>query len=268
MAKSQFSETQFVFGYLSEEYLAQNRAPGLFSPWEYFMFPSTLIERELPVDFFADYYTHSEYYQFKRSEYFQKRRGSREIAEGVPRSYLDYYRFKIYNNTTSTVLGQFEKLIELSRMFPNDLVCYCAPCFHTESEFLLHFQNRSIVRNSVIIDCQQFDHINFQPPNFDINDGLSHYMVFKLGTNIGYLCSEPVEIQIMNAKSRVEGYITQEGNSFLDTISTLYNECYLKDGFTSTIEKIRTEDIKEQFFIVGRYLLQFYSILWSPKFKV
>lgn len=267
MAKSQISETQFVFGYLSELYLRQFRHPHMFPFWAYFMFPSTLIEREFPVDFFADFYTHSEYYQFKRSEHLQQRRGSREIAEGVPSWYLDYYRFKIYNRTSATTLGQFEKLIQLSTRFPSDLVCYCAPCFHTETEFHFHFQNRSIVRNSIIIDCQQFGHANFQPPNFDINDGLDHYLVFKQGTTTGYLCSEPKEIKIMNAKSRAEGYKKQEGQSLLSAVSVLYNEFYLKDDLKTNIEKVITENVNEQFAIVGKYLLQFYNILWQPKFR-
>lgn len=144
MAKSEFSETQFVFGYISEVYFNHSKYPHFFPFWEYFMFPSTMIEREFPVDFFADYYTHSEYYQFKRSEHLHQRRGSREIAEGVPVTYLDYYRFKIYNRTTITHLGQFEKLKDLARVFPNDLVCYCAPCFHTELEFHHHFRNQEI----------------------------------------------------------------------------------------------------------------------------
>lgn len=264
MAKSEISETQFVFGYLSELHLRQIRHPHIFPIWMYFMFPSTLIERKFPVDFFADFYTHSEYYQFKRSEHLQQRRGSREIAEGVPHSYLDYYRFKIYNRTTATALGQFEKLIQLSTRFPNDLVCYCAPCFHTENEFHFYFQNRSIIGNSIIIDCHQFDNVDFQPPNFDINDGLDHYLVFKQGTTTGYLCSEPKEIKLMNAETIAERNLKQEGKSLFETVTLLYNEFYLEDELKTNIEKVRTENFNEQFVIVGKYLLQFYNILWQP----
>lgn len=268
MAKPEFSETQFVFGYLNEMYLRQVRYPHLFPFWEYFMFPSTLIEREFPVDFFADFYTHSEYYQFKRSEYMGHRRGIREISEGVPASYLNYYRFKIYNRTTATHQGQFEKLVALANLFPNDLICYCAPCFHTESEFHNHFTNRTIISNSIIINCNQFNQPLFQVPHFDINDGQDHYMVYKLGINHGYLCSEPKEIKIENAKNRYEIIQNQKDEKpLLSTINALYEKFYLKDELNVELKKQYTENIGERFYIVGSYLLQYYNIVWQPIFR-
>lgn len=266
MAKPEFSETQFVFGYLNEMYFRQVGNPIPF--WEYFMFPSTLIEREFPVDFFADFYTHSEYYQFKRSDYLERRRGSREIEEGVPTSYLDYYRFKIYNRTTTSNLGQFEKLSELANSFPNDLVCYCAPCFHTEFEFHEHFRKRTIISNSVIINCNQFNQPVFQKPKFDINDGKDHTMVYKLGSTLGYLCSETQEIKIVNAKARFELIKNQKGEkSLLNTINTLYDEFYLKDELEAEFQKQYTDKIDERFYLVGIYLLQYYNIIWQPIFR-
>lgn len=274
MAKAEFSETQFVFGYLSEMYFRQVNNPQLFPFWEYFMFPSTIIERDFPVDFFADYYTHSEYYQFKRSEHLEQRRGSREIAEGVPVRFLDYYRFKIYNRRTTTHLGQFEKLRELAQRFPSDLVCYCAPCFHTETEFHYHFRNRNILSNSILIDCRQFNLPAFLPPNFDINDGLDHYFVYKLSSPLGYLCSEPIEFNVSIAKNRKEHFRKNESNKTLkETINVLYEEFYLKDeiylkgeGPQGFDNKIITDNISKRFYIVGSYLLQYYNIAWQPIF--
>lgn len=268
MAKPEFSETQFVFGYLNEMYFRQINHPRFFPFWEYFMFPSTLIEREFPVDFFADFYTHSEYYQFKRSEHLESRRGTREIDEGVPASFLDYYRFKIYNRTTATHLGQFEKLNALANSFPNDLVCYCAPCFHTEFEFHNHFRYRSIISNSVIISCNQFNNSSFQPPHFDINDSLDHYMVFKLGSRLGYLCSDPIGIKVELAETRIELVRKQKGeDSFTKTINILYEEFYLKDENKIESQKQYTDNVGERFYTVGRYLLQYYNIVWQPIFK-
>lgn len=268
MAKSEFSETQFVFGYLNEMYFRQLRHPHFFPFWEYFMFPSTLIEREFPVDFFADFYTHSEYYQFKRSEHLQQRRGAREIDEGVPASFLDYYRFKIYNRTTATHLGQFEKLIQLANHFPTDLICYCAPCFHTEWEFHRHFRNRGIIPNSIIINCNQFNLPQFQRPAFDINDGQDHYMVYKLTSNIGYLCSEPKEIKIFPAKMKAEfSKNNKSREDFFRTIDIIYEEFYLKEEFKDEFNKQITENKGDRFFIVGNYLLQYYNIVWQPIFR-
>jgi hypothetical protein len=268
MAKPEFSETQFVFGYLNEMYYRHGGHSRFFPFWKYFMFPSTLIEREFPVDFFADFYTHSEYYQFKRSDHFERRRGRIEIHAGVPTSYLDYYRFKIYNRTTATHLGQFEKLVALANYFPNDLVCYCAPCFHTEFEFHNHFRNRTIISNSVIIDCNQFNHPIFNMPNFNINDGIDHYMVYKLGSSFGYLCSEPKDIKIENAKSREEFIKNQKGEkSLFATINSLYEEFYLRDELKAETQKQFTDNIGERFYAVGSYLLQYYNIVWQPIFR-
>lgn len=268
MAKPEFSETQFVFGYLNEVYFRQINHPRLFPSWWYFMFPSTPKEREFSVDFFADFYTHSEYYQFKRSEHLERRRGSREIKEGIPASFLDYYRFKIYNRTTATQLGQFEKLTALALSFPNDLVCYCAPCFHTEFDFHNHFRNRAIISNSVIIRCNQFNLPPFQVPNFDINDGLDHYIVFKLSSRLGYLCSEPKEIKVDLAESRNELKKKEEGmDLFKKSINKLYEEFYLKDENKIGPQKLYTDNVAERFYTVGIYLLQYYNIVWQPIFN-
>jgi hypothetical protein len=267
MAKPEFSETQFVFGYLNEMYFRQASNPKLFPVWEYFMFPSTVIERELPVDFYADYYTHSEYYQFKRSDYFARRRGKREIAENIPISFLDYYRFEIYNNTDTKYLGQFEKLAELARSFPNDLICYCAPCFHTELEFHHYFINKTIISNSVVIPCNQFNQPTFQLPHFNINDGMDHFMVFKPGKREGYLCSEPKEIEVVNAVLKGEIVRNQKGeNTLQQTINTLYEEFYLADQTNVETQKTYTDRIGERFYIVGNHLLQSYNIVWQPIF--
>ena len=62
-------------------------------------------------------------------------------------------------------------------------------------------------------------------------------------------------------------YTKQERQSLLDTVSALYNEFYLKDELKTNTEKVRTENVNVQFAIVGKHLLQFYNILWQPKFR-
>jgi len=267
MAKSEFSETQYVFGYLNEMYFRQSANPNYFPFWEHFMFPTAWFERKFPVDFFADFYSHSEYYQFKRSEHIQQRRGKREIEEGVPAKYLDYYRFKIYNRTNMSHLGQFEKLVQLANSFKTDLVCYCAPCFHTEWEFHEHFNNRTIITNSIKINCLQFNSPVFQPPAFDINDGKKHYMVYKLNTNKGFLCSDPLEIEILPGEMNYEPIQQKErSEKFLKTIDVLYEEFYLNDQVKQQSEKVFTENKAYRFNIVGRHLMQYYDTIWLPKF--
>lgn len=258
MAQAEFSETQFVFGYLNELYRSSP-----FSPWHHFMFPSTVMERRLPVDFFVDHYSHSEYYQFKRSDYLGRRRGDADIAGGVPKSFLDYYRFKIYNRPSSKYDGQFDKLKELSQAFPSDLVCYCAPCFHSESEFHDLFSRGRIIENSIIIECNQFNQKRFNPPNFDINDGYDHYLIYKLGLGQGYICSEPIEINITNAEFRNEtfGRRAQE-NNFRNTVFQLEELLDIQppnetqNDFFSRITSVRD------------HLINYNNIYWQPIFSV
>lgn len=75
MAEPEFSETQFVFGYLRElfdQYKGTRWSPTA-SP--YFSLPSTVKEKATSADFLINLYSHSEYYQFKRSHRLKSRRG-------------------------------------------------------------------------------------------------------------------------------------------------------------------------------------------------
>ncbi|MFD2943289.1 hypothetical protein [Flavobacterium notoginsengisoli] len=267
MAKSEFSETQFVFGFLNELH-SRSSAFG-YSQWSYFMFPSTSLEKDLPVDFFVDFYSHSEYYQFKRSDYLFGRRGAAEIKSGLTNTYLPYYRFHIYNKASTRggmiYPGQFEMLRKLASTFPTDRVYYCAPCFHNEFDFHNYFQNRLILANSIVIDCSQFNQTKFFPPNFDINDGDEHYMIYKLSTN-GYICSQTQEISIQKAEKILEYSETRKDGNFLATLNTLYNEIYLNDGLDN-IEKLASENIINQIILVQSHLIQNYNIIWNPILK-
>jgi hypothetical protein len=273
MAVSEFSETQYVFGFLNEMHFYQTQRHPYFPFWEYFMFPSTIIERAFPGDFFVDHYSHSEFYQFKRSDHLAQRRGSAEIRAGLPVNFLDYYRFKVYNRTTFTTTGQFDKLRQLAAVFNTDLVCYAAPCFHTEWEFHENFRNRTILQNSILIECNQFNNPIFLPPNFNINDGASHYFVFKQTGNPCYLCSEPKNVKSINGGQKNDYIKLKKGKEeFLATIKKLYSDFYLEDKLENSsseikpIEKIFTENAGKQLTIVSEYLFRNYNIIWQPIF--
>lgn len=269
MASAEFSETQFVFGYLTELYFSNYRHHRTSPFWYYFGFPSTFMERNFPVDFFADYYSHSEYYQFKRSEYIGRRRGNAEIRAGVPVSFLKYYRFKIYNRSTVTVKGQFEKLIELANSFKGDLICYCAPCFHTEWDYHHHFSKKSIIQNSIIIDCDQFNSLSFQPPYFDINDGFGHYMAYKLDSPNGYLCSETKEIKTSKGLDRLEKIERNKGREgLIATVNKLYSDFYLKDHIYQQEERPKSDELNAKISLISLYLFNYYSVVWQPIFNV
>ena len=170
MAKSEFSETQFVFAYLRE--LFQRYSSTLWSlkapPDSHFL--STVKEKDISADFLIKHYSHSEYYQFKRSDRLKYKLGALEKSAGVAPDFRTYYRFHIYNRRSTMPdgtekAGQFEKLRDLASN-PGDRVYYCAPCFHTEEEFFDSFNKSTIINRSIRIDCSQFNESRFQLPLF------------------------------------------------------------------------------------------------------
>lgn len=184
MAKSEFSETQFVFGYLNE-YLESFRSkyPGRREP---FWFPTTVEEPKFGSDIIMKGLKSINFIQFKRSELMNSRRGKQEIKSGLDRIFLPYYRFKVYNSGN---IPQFDRLRDIAGLSNNFKVYYCAPRFISNQNFQDYFWRREIVRNSVLIDCKQFNQPGFKKPYFDINDGEKHFMVYNY-SNTGYLCSE------------------------------------------------------------------------------
>ena len=266
MAKPEFSETQYVLGFLSEVITDQFNSPVIYPPFFSFFMPSTIIEPELGVDFVADYYTHSEYFQFKRSEFFGGKRGGPELKANLPISFKPYYRFTIYNDTSKGRPGQFETLKNLASSFPKDLVCYCAPCFHLEVEFHHLFRARALGQQSIIVQCGQFNGSSFNPPQFDINDGYKHTFCFKMALNYGYLCSEAIRVDT-TTYDRVKYRDKDKSRDFISDIGMLYEKFYLANVAEYEIEEaIETTSPYLQFQIVRRYLMQYYDIVWQPRF--
>lgn len=265
MAKSEFSETQFVFGFLREFFERYKTTHWSPVSYPYFTLPSTVKEKELSADFLIRHYSHSEYYQFKRSDRLRQRLGSRERDSGVPDSFRTYYRFDIYNRRTvdkngKLRKGQFEKLVEKAAL-PNDRVYYGAPCFHTESEFLDAFENSEILNRSVLIDCSQF----VIPPlasSFNINDGNEHCIVFRNDKDYGYICSEAKMI-------RTERIF----QPLIDVPQPLNFKDYLlgnlvkEFGMPMTREAPVRDEILKSIRVLQEGLLSVYDILWFPMFR-
>ncbi|NIK93088.1 hypothetical protein GZ212_13070 [Mangrovimonas sp. CR14] len=190
----QFSETQFVMGYLGE-YFNRYRAmyPNRNPP---FSLPTTSVEPILGSDFILVDLSYIEFYQFKRSHYIRTRRGDAEINAGIPKSFRPYYRFEIYNDSSNGSIPQFDRLRDIARLHPRFRTFYCAPKFYTNREFQEYFWRQQIIDNSAIIDCNQFNQTRFRPPHFNIDDGDRHFMVYNDTSNRGYLCSEMKEFNL------------------------------------------------------------------------
>ena len=100
MAEPEISETQFVFGYLRELYEQRKATYSTLPFGHYFTLPTTVKEKDISADFVINHYSHSEYYQFKRSHSLSRRRGPADVKAKVPKTFLPYYRFAIYNKQT------------------------------------------------------------------------------------------------------------------------------------------------------------------------
>lgn len=197
MAKSKFSETQFVMGFFSE-YVNRIRALGTFNV-KPFLFPTTVQEPIVASDLIIHNLKGLDFFQFKRSDCFKKRRGKAEIKAGLPEAFKPYYRFKIYNEGK---FPQFDRLRLIAQTLPHSEVYYCAPKFHTHYEFQQLFWKQEIIKNSAIIDCNQFNSPGFNLPSFNINDGHDHFVVYNK-SKIGYMCSKIKEIKLTDLNSEI-----------------------------------------------------------------
>lgn len=275
MADPEISETQFVFGYLRELFERRKAMYATLPFGSYFTLPTTVKEKDIPADFFVNYYSHSEYYQFKRSHSLKLRRGNAEIKASVPLTFIPYYRFNIYNKQTITKsgkikVGQYEKLIDIAAKNLGDLVRYCAPCFHTENEFIDLFYKNQIVDNSICIDCRQFLDPLFKPPTFDINDGEKHFLVFRNDRNSGYICSKAQDIRVeTHAPLFID--ISQRVN-FFDYVNGSYRELVsegvIERGSVRAISDNSPMDaLLEAVQTLQNHVLTAYDIFWIPLFR-
>ncbi|GAC1385486.1 MAG: hypothetical protein NVSMB45_14350 [Ginsengibacter sp.] len=264
MAKPQFSETQFVVGYLREYLNTFPFYPNIFWQQNHIEIPSTVQEIETGADFIFRYYSHSEFLQFKRSDFLCWRGKGylKEPEKSLPKSFFDYYRFKVYNSDDSR---QFEKLRQVSLANPNDRAFYVAPYFHTKDEFKRLFAQQRILENSITIDCSQFNDPLFHPPHFDIGLDDSHKIVYN-GSD-GYILSEPVEIRV--AKGKLEEYYISDfsDNRLINTITELnkIRRICLEDNESRFL--VNSDNQTNTFGFIYNYFLINYEIHWIPKFN-
>lgn len=265
MAKSEFSETQFVMGFLGEyfnEY--RSRYPERKPP---FTLPTTSLEPLFGSDFMIKGLSNIEFYQFKRSEFMRLRRGNKEIESGLPNSFRPYYRFKVYN---SGEIPQFDRLRFIASLHPRFKTYYCAPKFSTNQEFHNFFWNQEIIINSAIINCNQFNQNGFFPPKFDINDGKEHYIVFNNAGSTGYLCSKMKgfklteylfkELQDQNDES-IDDF--KYSNNIIDT---LFNYIIEIEKINSTFFKNYNETSISKLLFSSALLMQRYGIIMQLKY--
>ena|SRR5688572_31679036 len=146
MKDSEFSEMQFVLGYTRELF------NSLGFPFR-ISAPSTREEKQQASDLIikiynrSNNYRYSEFYQFKRSNYYNK-----EIFDSlkggltINTATIPKYGFKIYNKRETR---QFNVLKRLA-IKPKCRVYYCAPLFHTIKEYNRNFSTLSILNNSKV----------------------------------------------------------------------------------------------------------------------
>ena len=261
MEKSEFSETQYVFGYIRELF-----SQTLTSPEHFLIYaPSTREEKKLASDIILDFYhdksfRYSECYQFKRSKYYNNESFTefntrREILTlNNPK-----YGFNIYNSAKTK---QFNTLQSLA-LEPNKRVYYCAPIFHTIEQFNNFFRTQSIHYHSKVI--------NFSQPilqNAIIPTNSNHHMIFDRNTS--YLCSEPKQIESYIASERNRQYIELDK----ETYKKIDFEKEIEYLYKWVVDKIYQYKLNENFeppivnfFEVREMLLLYFNIHWFPYFS-
>lgn len=256
----EFSETQFTFSFL-REYLNQfSFYPSRFWLNNYIELPSTKAEIETAADFIFRRYSHSVFFQFKRSHCFnlKGRRGLNDPERNLHKGFFPYYRFQIYNAHNSR---QFEKLRDVSTINSNDKAYYCAPLFHTNSEFKDYYGRQAILSNSILINCSQFLRKEFNKPNFDIRKDEPHHIAFN--RTQGYIFSEPIAIKIQIGTSEEEIMPPDSKEvRFPDYVQRLFQSCLAEGGAES--EVLNTNNPTESIF---QFLVVKYNIIWVPIFK-
>ena len=263
MPKPQFSETQFVMGFLGEYFNAYRSRYPLRKPP--FVLPTTSLEPLTGSDFIIRGLSSIEFFQFKRSEFMNARRGDMEIKSGLPKSFRPYYRFKVYNDGH---IPQFDRLRDIALLDKCFKPYYCAPLFHKQTEFQNYFWNQQIIANTAIINCNQFNQIGFKPPYFDINDG-KHYMVYNNVSTTGYLCSKPKGFKltenILFEKSEDENIVDNDTyNVWL--INTLYSFISENEKKNLVLPKRENESLVSKLFYSAAILMQRYGILTQLKY--
>ena len=260
MAKAEFSELQFAFGFLHHR-VEMLRRKGFFIRC---CLPTLRQEAKEGYDAILRTYSHSEFYQFKIGGYQEK-------------DALSYW-FEIYNKRTEQKGddGQLDLLIKLAQNNSRDLVCYCAPCFYTDNDFHKYFNSSgvdTIIEHSVLIGCGQFSKWVTEETDGSLHKCKLRYNCGKdEGEQEGCLqCpgKQSVEeqnkpkIKTHNAKKLLHGFPPA-------TLSMSFPCMLGRLRRIVAVEKIESEEgtIKEGVILhVQKLLLQKYRIAWLPVFR-
>jgi hypothetical protein len=255
MQPSDFSETQFVVGFL-REFL--NRPQKQFWLSNYLRLPSTVTERRTGADVIVEGCIGSDFLQFKRSDYLQNRRGLPNDQRRVDKSYFDCFRFKVYNSQRTR---QFETLRKLAKR-PNNYCAYIAPLFHTFNEFDTHFARASIMPNSIEIECSQFNAGEFAALRYRNNS--NHHILFNGRDNHCWFCSEP-KIAKANHAILLKERQSREQIDFISHVDEIFN--VLKDMDFPIMDLI-SETTQQKINIIVDTLYRKANIFWTPKFNI
>lgn len=259
MEKSEFSETQFVIGYTRELFSSFNY---VFPFYFFIQAPSTREEKKLASDLILKHYKghscrFSEFYQFKRSKYFNKEVFSDLSGKTIiDTSKKPKYGFSIYNSIKTQQFNTLQKLALKKR----NRVYYSAPLFHTLNEFNSYFNAYTIQSNSIVI--------NFSQPNLQaavITPGSNHQIIFDRTSS--HICSEPLEIESFLASERNTLYKTDiyEENKLEIEIKELYNFVIKEIEANNMDSNFEHPDIN--LFEVREMLLSYFNIHWFPIFS-
>lgn len=256
MAKSEFTEMQYVLGFVSE---FTNHLRSLTGQTPWFILPSPQVEKDIGVDIVIEHFDHMEFHQYKRSD-FLNTYSAKEYTQGLPKSIKPYYRFSLYEKASQ----QFTRLRLLAEMFPEHRVYYVAPKFSTHKEYQDYFWKKLIMKNSIFVNCMGFNSPRIRK-YLNHNPG-EHAMVFDSKSDARYLFSDGLEI---NENDDLRGYeqIRLQGGekSFVMTVNKIFNSL-LEDNLESFLTENNEipEDISTRFNMVRTKLLIDYNINMIP----
>lgn len=182
--------SEFSYGYaVTEELVASLKASIVGAP----IFPSLYEEGKIGgYDVKIPLIGKPVFLQFKLSSYLE-RNNSKEHRNGTLA--VPYYRMHLRPKKHS---DQHQLLFDLE--CAGESVFYIAPEFHLPSELNEFYLNKSVIENSAA----------FSPKDIGELDDEEHYVVFKRGTPIGYICSDnPLEIQKTYLTKRIENLLEQ-----------------------------------------------------------
>jgi hypothetical protein len=259
MKKCEFSETQFVIGYSRELF----NSFAYFFPFHYEIYaPSTKEEKRWASDLILRHYNgrryrFSEFYQFKRSKYFDSEVFSDLSGKTkIDTSVTPKHGFNIYNTKATRQFNTLQKLAKKRKY----RVYYCAPMFHTLSEYNRYFSASNIQNNSKVFNLSQK---HFQSAKIALDS--NHTVIFD--RNSSHICSDPIEIESSIASERNITY--QESQYNENPQYSLERE--LKELHSFAVEEINNLQLNENFeqpeinlFEVRDMLITYFNIHWFP----